>query len=212
MPDDLYDHDILAWSRHQADLLRRVARGERVNDVDWEHVVEAIEDVGVSQLTAVQSYPRLLLVHLLKLRCWPDSPLVGHWRGGIVSFQADAAQRKVDLAGCPHCASRTLQRWGYASGLPRYRCGACRRSFNAPTGTPLAGLRKTAQWPAQAQALITGESLVKAAKRCDVAVTTAFRWRHRFLTAPALDKPSRLNGIVEAEPEAPNLHINTVNG
>jgi transposase-like protein len=110
-----------------------------------------------------------------------------------------AAQHKVDLTGCPHCASRVLQRWGYASRLPRYRCVACRRSFNALTGTPLARLRKKEQWPAQTQALITGESLVKAAKRCDVAVTTAFRWRHRFLSAPALDKPSRLNGIVEAD-------------
>ena len=93
MPDDLYDRDILAWSQHQADLLRRVARGERVNEVDWEHVVEEIEDVGLSQLNAVQSYLRLMLVHLLKVHGWPESPSVGHWRGEIVSFQADAAQR-----------------------------------------------------------------------------------------------------------------------
>jgi hypothetical protein len=95
MPDDLYDRDILAWSQYQADLLRRVARGERVNDVDWEHVVEEIEDVGVSQLNAVRSYLRLMLVHLLKVYCWPESPSAGHWRGEIVSFQADAVQRFV---------------------------------------------------------------------------------------------------------------------
>jgi hypothetical protein len=40
---------------------------------------------------------------------------------------------------------------------------------------------------------------VKAAERCGVAVTTAFRWRHRFLKAAALDKPDRLEGIVEAD-------------
>ncbi len=39
-----------------------------------------------------------------------------------------AAQHKVDGTGCPHCASRLLQRSGYASGLPRYRCGMCRRA------------------------------------------------------------------------------------
>jgi hypothetical protein len=93
MPDDLYDRDILAWSEHQADLLRRVARGERVNEVDWEHVVEEIEDVGLSQLNAVQSYLRRMLVHLLKVHCWPESSAAGHWRGEIMSFQADAAQR-----------------------------------------------------------------------------------------------------------------------
>jgi transposase-like protein len=128
----------------------------------------------------------------------PDTAVVAASTPEAVSLTA-AAQHKVDLTGCPHCAGRVLQRWGYASGLPRYRCGACRRSFNALTGTPLARLRKKEQWPAQTQALITGESLVKAAKRCDVAVTTAFRWRHRFLSAPALDKPNRLNGIVEAD-------------
>ena len=63
----------------------------------------------------------------------------------------------------------------------------------------MARLRKKEQWASQTQALISGESVVKAAKRCDVAVTTAFRWRHRFLSAPALDKPSRLKGIVEAD-------------
>src|SRR5580658_10166098 len=44
MPNDLYEHDVLAWSERQAELLRRVARGERVTDIDWDHVVEEIED------------------------------------------------------------------------------------------------------------------------------------------------------------------------
>ena len=60
MPDDLYDRDVLAWSEHQADLLRRLARGERVNDLDWEHVVEEIEDVGLSELHAVESHLELV--------------------------------------------------------------------------------------------------------------------------------------------------------
>ena len=36
MPDGLYDRDALAWAEQQAELLRRLAAGERVNDaVDW---------------------------------------------------------------------------------------------------------------------------------------------------------------------------------
>lgn len=116
----------------------------------------------------------------------------------IVSLAA-ATDIKVALTGCPHCGCRKLQGWGHASGLPRYRCRDCRRSFNALTGTPLARLRMKERWADQTKALITGESLAKAAKRCDVDATTAFRWRHRFLSAPALDKPSQLTGIVEAD-------------
>lgn len=93
MPDDLYDHDALAWSEHQASLLRRVARGERVNEVDWEHVIEEIEDVGLSELHAVESYLELIFVHLLKIRTWPDSDAVNHWRAELVSFQSNALRR-----------------------------------------------------------------------------------------------------------------------
>ena len=67
------------------------------------------------------------------------------------------------------------------------------------TGTPLARLRKKDRWAAQTAAMLAGESLAKAAKRCGVAASTAFRWRHRFLQAPALDKPTKLTGIVEAD-------------
>jgi transposase-like protein len=112
---------------------------------------------------------------------------------------AVAAQARIERAGCPHCASHKLGRWGHASGLPRYRCGECRRTFNALSGTPLARLRKKDRWADQAEALKSGESVAKAAARCGVAVTTAFRWRHRFLSAPALDKPAQLTGIVEAD-------------
>ena len=93
MPDDLYEQDILAWSDHQAGLLRKVARGQRVNGVDWEHVVEEIEDVGLSELNAVQSHLRQMLVHLFKVHSWPDHAAVQHWQEEIAAFQAEASQR-----------------------------------------------------------------------------------------------------------------------
>jgi len=67
------------------------------------------------------------------------------------------------------------------------------------TGTALADLRKKDRWEAQAEALISGESVAKAAQRCGLAGSTAFRWRHRLLAAAAFDKPARLSGIVEAD-------------
>ena len=110
-----------------------------------------------------------------------------------------AAQERVEALGCPYCDAKEVRPWGRASGLPRYRCTDCRRTFNALTGTPLARLRHKDRWLDQARALMSGESVAKAAVRCEVAYTTAFRWRHRFLMAPARDKPTRLVGIVEAD-------------
>ena len=44
---DLYGDDILLWSERQAELLRRRAAGELVNDaeIDWPNVAEEIESV-----------------------------------------------------------------------------------------------------------------------------------------------------------------------
>jgi transposase-like protein len=112
---------------------------------------------------------------------------------------AELGQRRVDSVGCPHCDNREVVRWGQASALPRYRCKACSRTFNALTKTPLAKLRMKDKWATQTNAMIDGVSTAKAAQRCGVHYTTAFRWRHRFLAALAGDKPKTLNGIVEGD-------------
>ena len=112
---------------------------------------------------------------------------------------ATLGERKVERLGCAHCGADEIVGWGRSHGLPRYRCKACGRTFNAATGTGMARLRKKDRWLDQAQAMIDGVSLAKAAERCGVHPTTAYRWRHRFLSAPALDKPQMLRGIVEAD-------------
>jgi transposase-like protein len=100
---------------------------------------------------------------------------------------------------CPHCQHAVCRPWGQAHGLPRFRCAACGKTFNALTGTPLARLRHRERWGEYAQALIDGQTVRAAACRCGVHKNTAFRWRHRFLALPAEVKPSHLHGIVEAD-------------
>ena len=48
-----YDTDILIWSERQAELLRRRAVGELINeaDLDWSNIAEEVESVGRSQLS-----------------------------------------------------------------------------------------------------------------------------------------------------------------
>ena len=109
------------------------------------------------------------------------------------------AEPRVAARGCPHCAGREVVGWGRSHGLLRFRCKSCGRTFNALTKTPMARLRKKEKWLDHARAMIEGMSLAKTAKLCGVHPTTAFRWRHRFLRAPASDKPRGLRGIVEAD-------------
>ncbi len=94
MSDHLYQDDILLWSERQSELLRRLAAGERVNDlVDWENVIEEVEGVGSEQLHAVRSLLRQALIHMLKAQAWPLSRDAPNWRADVVRFRADAADR-----------------------------------------------------------------------------------------------------------------------
>lgn len=108
-----------------------------------------------------------------------------------------------DLVGsnppCPHCHHTSCSRWGNAHGLPRYRCGACGKTFNALTKTPEARLRRRECWTEYARSMIAGETVRAAARRCGVHQNTSFRWRHRFLAKLSGAKPLHLHGIVEAD-------------
>jgi hypothetical protein len=106
MPNDLYEHDILEWSERQADLLRRVANGERRNAVDWPNVIEEIADVGSAQLNSVRGCLRQAMIHLLKIHLAPDDLAREHWLTELDAFLDDAAERfspsmrqRIDLGG-----------------------------------------------------------------------------------------------------------------
>ena len=110
---DLYDTDILTWSERQADLLRRRAAGELVNDVelDWPNIAEEIEDVGKSQLRAVASHLVQALLHDLKAEAWPLSSEVPHWRAEARGQRDDArAACARSMKDRPELALATLWR------------------------------------------------------------------------------------------------------
>ena len=107
--------------------------------------------------------------------------------------------RLSQTRACPHCDGTRVVRNGSASGLQRYKCRTCRRTFNALSTTPLARLRMKAKWLQQQDVLLQGLSVSQAATTLDVADTTAFRWRHRFLQLAQTVKATTLAGVVEAD-------------
>lgn len=110
-------------------------------------------------------------------------------------LEAAGSQAKA----CPHCASQRVVRNGMADGLQRYKCRGCNKTFNALTGTPLARLRQKGKWLEQTRALADGLTVHRAADFLGVAPSTAFRWRHRFLSLPRNVKPGGLAGVAEMD-------------
>jgi len=92
-----YDTDILTWSERQAELLRRRAAGELVNeaDLDWPNIAEEIESLGKTVARELAGRVSAILIHLIKLEgshgvgCWyrlsrtPVTQGGYHGRGGV---------------------------------------------------------------------------------------------------------------------------------
>jgi hypothetical protein len=85
---ELYETDVLEWSEHQAWLLRQHVAGEPGNETpDWTNIIEEVESVGRSQLSAVKSLLVQAIDHDLKCEAWPLRPYVPHGGRRLVAFE-----------------------------------------------------------------------------------------------------------------------------
>jgi hypothetical protein len=96
----IYDTDFYAWTQQQADLLRQ----GQLAELDVEHLIEEIEDMGQSQRRALSSRLQVLISHLLKWQFQPEkrSPsweaTIHIQRSEIVDLLADNPSLRPQLS------------------------------------------------------------------------------------------------------------------
>ena len=74
----LYEKDFYTWSLQQAQLLRE----QKYHEVDWEHLIEEVEDLGRSEYRALVSAVEQLTLHLLKWQ-YQEKMRSPSWRHSI---------------------------------------------------------------------------------------------------------------------------------
>jgi hypothetical protein len=101
-----YETDIVLWSAHQADLLRRRASGVLINDaeLDWSNIAEEIDSLGRSHARELGSRLATILVHLMKLQASPACTSRAGWRDTILEQRDEIgrARRRVIAALAAH--------------------------------------------------------------------------------------------------------------
>jgi Domain of unknown function DUF29 len=135
MTEAAYESDVYAWAQAQAAALRAQAWDQ----LDIDHLVEEIEDLGNEQRHAVESQLRILLAHLLK---WVYQPQRRRrsWRVSIGNARAEIAQR---LRTSPSLRGQVPALLGFA--YPK-----ARRLARDETDLPLATFPEACPWsPAQ---------------------------------------------------------------
>jgi hypothetical protein len=106
---DLYDTDVLLWSERQAELLRRVASGENVNDqIDWPNIIDEVETVGRSERSALRSHIATVIEHLIKLQASPATDPRNGWKETINRARDDIDRDLEDSPSMRRLVSRMV--------------------------------------------------------------------------------------------------------
>jgi hypothetical protein len=75
-----YEVDFYEWTQSTAEMIRQ----GRWSEVDWEHVAEEINDMGLRDHREVRSRLIVLMMHLLKWQLQPEKRNRSTWRSTIV--------------------------------------------------------------------------------------------------------------------------------
>ena len=76
---DLYEEDFYVWTQRQAELLR----ARKFEDLDLEHLIEEVAELGYTKLSAVLNNARVVMEHLLKLQHSPAADPRNGWRATV---------------------------------------------------------------------------------------------------------------------------------
>jgi hypothetical protein len=92
-PQQLYEDDFYAWTRHQARALRRLKSLRPNADLDLDHLALEIRDLGSEQLYAIQSQCERLIEHLLKLEHSRHEQPRRQWMISVNGARSDIERR-----------------------------------------------------------------------------------------------------------------------
>ncbi|MDJ0575011.1 MAG: DUF29 domain-containing protein [Xenococcaceae cyanobacterium MO_234.B1] len=81
----LHKKDFNLWLKQTALAIRN----RDFTNMDWDNLLEEIEDMGASQKRALRSYTKRLIDHILKLRYWYSEKEYNAkgWRTEIINFR-----------------------------------------------------------------------------------------------------------------------------
>jgi hypothetical protein len=90
---ELYEADFFAWTRSQAQELRRFARSRPNLPLDLERIAEEIADLGTNRRDALRSWTRRIIEHLLLLEHSPAQEPRRGWSEEVLNLRSQIDDR-----------------------------------------------------------------------------------------------------------------------
>ncbi len=105
----LHNQDLNLWLEQVATSIKN----RDFENMDWDGLLEEIEDMGASEKRALRSYTRRLIDHILKLRYWNSEKDYNqkHWEREVVNFRYEIKQILKESPSLKNYLQQNYQDW-----------------------------------------------------------------------------------------------------
>lgn len=85
--EKLYHQDLNLWRQEIVTAIQN----RKLENMDWNNLIEEINDMGASEKRALRSYIKRLIEHVLKLKYWTDQRKYNQrsWKKEVVNFREE---------------------------------------------------------------------------------------------------------------------------
>lgn len=109
MINKLYEQDFNLWAEQMAIAIRE----RDVSKMDWDNLLQEIEDMTASQRRALRSYTKRLIEHILKLKYWTQERdrCSNGWRNEVSNFRSEVADILKDSPSLKNYLRENYNDW-----------------------------------------------------------------------------------------------------
>ena len=106
---ELHNRDFNLW----LEQISIAIKNRDTKNMDWEGLLEEIEDMTASQKRALRSYTKRLIEHILKLQYWHSEKEYNqkHWRKEVVNFRDSVNEILQDSPSLNNYLKENYQSW-----------------------------------------------------------------------------------------------------
>ncbi len=122
----LYHQDLNLWRKKIVNAIQ----SKQLEDMDWDNLIEEINDMGASEKRALRSYVKRLIEHILKLKYWESEREYNQrgWRKQVVNFREEIKSILEESPSLNNYLQQNYSDW-YKKSVK-----AMRQQFAIPSG------------------------------------------------------------------------------
>ena len=121
----LYHQDLNLWRQEVVNAIQN----QQLEDMDWDNLIEEINDMTASERRALRSYTKRLIEHILKLKYWNSQKQYNRrgWEKEVVNFREEIKSILEESPSLNNYLEQNYHDW-YAKSVK-----AMKREFSIPT-------------------------------------------------------------------------------